>query len=161
MTSSCLSQFWGWKIPILVGVERGHSGISRRFNGVLVTVAIYIISWTHQSLACSSFHLMFSHHISALWSEAHLVRYSSLWGSLSCSCILYSDVNYLIFKFINISVLKANKYHVLLLNNEETMPFPHYLVVNSCNLDGFEWMYNYWWFMNEWNLIKVYYGFHV
>ena len=91
--------------------------------------------------AYSSFHLKFSRHISALWSEVHLVSYSSLWGRLYCSNIFYSDVNYIKFNFINLSVLNANKYHVLLLNNEDTMPFPHYLVVNSCNLDGFEWMY--------------------
>ena len=91
--------------------------------------------------ACSSFHLKFSHHILALWSEAHLVSYSSLWGSFSCSIILYSDLNYLLYNLINISGINANKSHVLLLNNEETVPFPHYLVVNSCNIDGFEWMY--------------------
>ena len=38
---SCLSQFWGWKIPIQVGVWRGHSGISWIFNGVLFSVLIY------------------------------------------------------------------------------------------------------------------------
>ena len=140
MTSSCLSQFRGWKIPILVGVGRGHSGITRRLNGVLVKVSSYIISWTHQISSCSSFHLKFPHHISAPWSEAHLVSYSSIWGRLSCSSIFYSNVNYTLFNFINLSGIKANKYYVLLLNNEETVPFPHYLVVNSCNLDEFEWM---------------------
>ena len=35
---------------------------------------------------------------------------------------------------------KPKKYHVLFLNNEETMPFPHYVVVNSCNIDEFKWM---------------------
>ena len=67
--------------------------------------------------------------------------YSSLWGSFSCSSILYSDVNYLLFNFRNISCLNSNKYHVLLINNEKTVPFPHYLVANSCNIDGFQWMY--------------------
>ena len=33
---SCLSQFRGWKIPIQVGVWRGHSGISWRFNGFCI-----------------------------------------------------------------------------------------------------------------------------
>jgi len=155
MTSSCLSQFRGWKIPILVGVWIGHSGISRRLNG-LISYSFKIKNLLEISISsCSSFHLKFSHHISTLCSEAHLVlvSYSSLWGSLYCSRILYYDLNYLIFKFINISGWNSKKYHVLLLNNEETMPFPHYLVVNSCNLDGFEWMYKilmiYEWM--EWN----------
>ena len=26
--------------------------------------------------------------------------------------------------------------------NEEIVPFPHYLVVNQCNVDGFEWISN-------------------
>ena len=30
--------------------------------------------------------------------------------------------------------------HVKMLNNEETVPFPQYLVVNSCNLDGIKYM---------------------
>ena len=33
---SCLSQFWGWKIPIQVGVWRGHSSISCIFNGFFI-----------------------------------------------------------------------------------------------------------------------------
>ena len=33
---SCLSQFWGWKIPIQVGVWRGHPCLSWRFNGVCI-----------------------------------------------------------------------------------------------------------------------------
>ena len=139
--SVCSSQFRGWKIPILVGVWRGHSGISRRLNGVISHRCKLQQHMDISSSYCSSFHLKFSHHISALWSEAHLVSYSSLWGSFSCSSILYYDVNYILFNFINLSVLNSNKHHVLLLNNEETMPFPHYLVVNSCNLDEFEWMY--------------------
>ena len=141
MTSSCLSQFRGWKIPILVGVWRGQSGLSKRFNGVIIYRCKIQNLMDISCSACSSFHIKFSHHISTLWSEVHLVRYSSLWGRFSFSIILYSDLNYFLFIFINISVLKANKYHVLLLNNEETVPFPHYIVVNSCNLDGFKWMY--------------------
>ena len=141
MTSSFLSQFRGWKIPILVGVWRGHSGLSRNLNGVISYICKLQQLVDIWSSACSSFHFKFSHHISAQWSEAHLVRYLSLGGGSSCSSILYSNVNSLLFKFINLLGWKANKSHVLLLNNEETMPFPHYLVVNSCNLDGFEWMH--------------------
>ena len=74
---------------------------------------------------------------------------------------MYSDVNVILFNFRNISGLNSNKSHVLLLNNEETVPFPYYLIVNSCNLDGFEWMYKILIIMNEGNLIKLYYGFHV
>ena len=129
-----------WNIPILVGVWKGHSGISWRFNGVLFLGEIYSNFMDISISSCSSIHLKFSHHISALWSEVHLVRYSSLWGRLSCSSILYSDVNSLLFKFRNISGRKSKISHVLLSNIEETVPFPQYLVVNSCNLDGIEWM---------------------
>ena len=140
MTSSCLSQFQGWKISILVGVWRSHSGISRSFNGVI----IYRCKLQHlvniSILACSSFHLKFSHHISALWSEAHLMRYSSIWGSFSCSSILYYDLNYMYINLINHLGLNSNISHVFLSNIEERAPFPQYLVVNFCNLDGFEYM---------------------
>ena len=136
MTSPCLSQFWGWNIPILVGVWKGHSSISWRFNGFLFSGSSYMNFMEISISACSSIHLKFSHHISALWSEAHLVIYSSIWGRFYCSTILYSDVNYLYLKFKNVSCIKADISHVLLSNIEETVPFPQYLVVNSCNLDG-------------------------
>ena len=43
---SCLSQFQGWKIPIQVGVWRGHSSISWRFNGFCICRSnIQGISW--------------------------------------------------------------------------------------------------------------------
>ena len=48
--------------------------------------------------------------------------------------------NYLFFNFRNLSGQKDNIFHVLLSNIEETCPFPQYLVVNSCNLDGIEYM---------------------
>ena len=141
MTSSCLTQFRGWKIPILVAIWRGHSGISRSLiNGIIIYRCKILQIVDISSSACSSFHLKFSYHISALWSEAHLVSYSYIWGRLSRSIILYYDLNYIIFNFINILGQNSNKYHVLLLNIEEIVPFPHYLVVNSCNLDEFEWM---------------------
>ena len=141
MTSSCLGQFRGWKIPILVSVWRGHSGLSRRLNGVISYKCKLYKLMDISISARSSFHLKFSHHISAPWSETHLVRYSSIWGSLSWSSILYYDVNYLIFNIINLSGINSKKYRVLFLNNEETMSFPHYLVVNSCNINGSKWMY--------------------
>ena len=48
-----------------------------------------------------------------------------------------------------------------MLNNEETMPFPHYLVVNQYNVDRFEWLNEkYWWFMDEWNVIYGLYQFN-
>ena len=138
MSSPCLSQFRGWEIPILVGVWRGHSGLSRIFNG-FISYNFKLQQLVDISIsACSSFHLKFSHHISSLWSEAHLVSYSSLWGSLYCSSILYYDLNYMHLNFINLSFLKYNILHVLLSNIEETMPFLQYVVVNSCNLDGIE-----------------------
>ena len=133
MTSWCL-------IPILVGVWRGHSSISRSSNGVLIYRCNihHLMDISYSS--SSSFHLKFSHHILALWSEAHLVSYWSIWGIFSCSSIFYSDVNYMISLFINLLGLQAKKYHVLLINNKETMPFPHLLVVNSYNIDRFEWL---------------------
>ena len=35
---------------------------------------------------------------------------------------------------------KYQNFYVKMLNNEETMSFPHYFVVNQCNVDGFEWI---------------------
>ena len=140
MTSSCLSQFRSWKIPILVGVWKGKLGISWSFNGVLFSGASYRNFMDISIPACSSIHLKFSHHISALWSEVHLVSYSYIWGRFSRSIILYYNENYLCFNFINISVWNGNISHVLLSNIEEIVPFPQYLVVNSCNLDGIEYM---------------------
>ena len=140
MTSPWLSQFRGWKIPILVGVWRGHSGISRSSDGIIgYRCKLYHLMDISIS-SCSSFHLKFSHHILALWSEAHLVSYWSIWGRFSCSSILYYDVNSLLFKFTNLSGRKSKIYHVLFSNIEETVPFPQYLVVNSCNLDGIEYV---------------------
>ena len=43
--------------------------------------------------------------------------------------------------FINISGKNSNISHVLLATIEETVPFPQYLVVNSCNLDGIKYMF--------------------
>ena len=41
-----LSQFWGWKIPIQVGVWRIHSGLSWRFNGFFIFMCkLHGISW--------------------------------------------------------------------------------------------------------------------
>ena len=39
---SCLSQFWGWKIPIQVGVWRGYSRLSWSFNGVVFAGVSYM-----------------------------------------------------------------------------------------------------------------------
>ena len=48
-----------------------------------------------------------------------------------------------IFWYLDLRVLwgwNTERFHVKMLNNEETMPFLHYLVVNQCNVDGFEWI---------------------
>ena len=140
MTSSCLSQFWGWKIPMLIGDWRGHSGISRSLIVVIIYRCSYNSSWTLHYLAHSPSHLTFFHHISAQWSEAHLVSHLSFWGSSSCSIILYYDVNNLIYLFINLSGQNSKIFYVLFINNKEMVPFPHLLVVNSYNTDRFEWL---------------------
>ena len=51
-----------------------------------------------------------------------------------------SYVNYNYLKFRIISGRNTKIFNVKNLNNEEAMPFPHYLVVNQCNVDGFEWI---------------------
>ena len=140
MTSSCLSQFRGWKIPILIGDWRCHSGISRSFNGFIIYRFSYISSWTLQDSTHSPSHLTFFHHISTRWSEVHMVSHLSFWGSSSCSIILYYDVNNILSLLINLSGLNAKKFYVLLISNKETVPFHHLLVVNSYNIDIFEWM---------------------
>ena len=124
MTSSCLSQFWGWKIPILIGDWRGNSGISRRFNGVIIYRLSYNILWTLQDSAHSPSHLTFFHHISAQWREVHLVSHLCFWGTSYCSRILYSNLNTLISLFINLSGINSKRFYLLLISNKETVPFP-------------------------------------
>ena len=51
---------------------------------------------------------------------------------------MYYDINTLLSMFKMLIGLKDKKYHVLLINNKETVPFPHLLVVNSYNIDRFE-----------------------
>ena len=156
MTSSCLSQFRGWKIPILIGDWRGHSGISRCFSGVIICNCIYSISWTLQDSSHSPSHLTFFHHISVRWSEAHLVSHLYFWGRYSCSRILYYDVNTLIFVLKKLSGQNSKKYHVLLINNKETVSFPHLLVVNSYNIDRFEWLHKILMIYEWMDIIKSY-----
>ena len=45
-----------------------------------------------------------------------------------------------VFQFQNTLRSKYQIFHVKMWNNEETMPFPHYLVVNQCNVDEFKWI---------------------
>ena len=161
MTSSCLSQFRGWKIPILIGDWRGQLGISRRFNGVIIYRFIYSSSWTFQDSAHSPSHLTFFHHISARWSEAHLVSHLSFWGRSYFFGILYSDVNTLISIFIKLSGLKANIFYVLLISNKETMPFPTSLLQTHIILVDLNKFVNYWLLMNEWNVNEEYFRFHI
>ena len=161
MTSSCLSQFWGWKIPILIGVWRGHSGISRRFNGVIIYRCSYNISWTLQDSAHSPSHLTFFHHISAQWSEAHLVSHLSFWGRSSCSIILYYDVNNIISLLINLSGRNANIFYVLLISNKETVPFPTSLLQTLIILVDLSGCVKYWLFMHEWTVTEAYFRFHI
>ena len=56
---SCLSQFWGWKILIQVGVWRGHSGLSWSFNGVCIC---------RYKLQGSSWFLLVQHFLSTISS---------------------------------------------------------------------------------------------
>ena len=45
-----------------------------------------------------------------------------------------------LFQFQKNMRSKYKKNHVKMLNIEEIVPFPHYLVVNQCNVDGFKWI---------------------
>ena len=110
---------YGLIIITLVVVLKCHWGISWSFNGFLFLGGSYKNFMDISISACSSIHLKFSHHVLALWSDVHFVIYSSLSGRLYCYSILYSDVNYILFKFRNISGLKSNISHVLLSNIEE------------------------------------------
>ena len=161
MTSSCLSQFRGWKIHIPNRDWKGHSGISRNFNGVIIYRCRYNSSCTIQYSAHSPSNLTFFHHISARWSEAHLVSHLSFWGSYYCIIILYSDLNTLISLFINLSCRKAKIFYVLLISNKETMPFPTSLLQTLRILVDLNGCVKYWLFMNEWNTIEGYFRFHI
>ena len=46
-----------------------------------------------------------------------------------------------------------------MLNKVETVSFPHYLVVNQFDVDGFEWISKILMFVDEWNVI-YYFKFH-
>ena len=47
-----------------------------------------------------------------------------------------------------------------MLNNEEKMPFPHYLVVNQYNVDIFEWISEILMVCGLWNVIYGLYEFN-
>ena len=161
VTSSCLIQFRGWKIPILTGDWRGHSGLSRSLNRFVIYRCSYNSSWTLQDSADSPSQLTFFHHISAWWSEAHLVSHLSFWGSSSCSRILYSDVNNFISLFINLSGRKAKLFYVLLISNKETLPFSTSLLQTLIILVDLNGYVNYWLFMHEWTVIEENMRFHI
>ena len=57
-------------------------------------------------------------------------------GKILMSIILCYDVYPFYFTFIILEIPKI--IHVKMLNNEEIVSFPHYLVVNHCNADDFE-----------------------
>ena len=54
--------------------------------------------------------------------------------------ILCYDLNDIYFNLKILSGQNNEIFHVKLLINEEIVSFPHYLVVNQCNVDGFEWI---------------------
>ena len=137
----CLSQFQGWKIPILIGdLERSLRYLKEIQWSHYLQFQSIESSWKSQYHLVlpfiSSFLTIFQlYGVRCTWWDIHF-----FWGSLSWSSILYSEINALYLNFINISILKASISHVLLSNIEQTMPFPQYIVVNSCNLDGIEYM---------------------
>ena len=47
---------------------------------------------------------------------------------------------YLYFEFRILLGWNAKIFHEKMLNNEEIVPFPHYLVVHQCNIDRLEWI---------------------
>ena len=54
--------------------------------------------------------------------------------------ILFYDLNDMYFNFRALSGRNTEIFHIKMLINEEIVSFPHYLVVNQCNVDGFEWI---------------------
>ena len=161
MTSSCLSQFRGWKIPIVIGDWRCHLSLSRRFNGVIIYRSSYNSSWTLQDSAHSPSHLTFFHHISARWSEAHLVSHLSFWGKSYCSRILYSNVNTSLYLLKNLSSRKAKIFYVLLISNKETVPFPTSLLQTLIILVDLNGCVKYLLFIHECTFNESYFRFHI
>ena len=77
----------------------------------------------------------FPHYIDACHCNADDYK----WNNVSMIYIWWMEFHW--YSFIHIkklSVLNTKIFHVNMLNNEETIPFSHYLVVNQCNVDGFE-----------------------
>ena len=119
---SCFSQFWGWKIPIQVGVRRGHSGISWRFNGFCIfRCNIYWSLWSllvqHILLIipslCCIFLLMEGLHFG--WDIVLFGRDDH--GKFMIVIIL---IEYF-FHIYKLSVLNIKWFYVKVIINEKTM----------------------------------------
>ena len=105
----CLSQFQGWKIPIQVGVWRGHLGISWSFNGVFICrCKLQGISWfllvqrflsTISSFYCT-FLLMEGLHFGRDYPDTFLIGISFVWYFIHSHKI--SGLN---MKWLNVKVI--------------------------------------------------------
>ena len=107
MTSSCHSQFRGWKITILVGVWKGHSGISWSFNE-------FLFSFLSYKKECGFFYcstlsqlfLVFTPY-SCQWRDCALGELLISLGNIIIPIILFYDVYPIYFMFIILSVLNT------------------------------------------------------
>ena len=138
MTSSCLSQFREWKIPILVGVWK-----IRSFKEIQWSHKLHVQATT--SLGHIKFILFFlsSHIFSPFFSSME-------WGALGDLFIYLIDILLLqyfvllcklsVFKFYKYIRSKGQDISCIIVQYRENSAISQYLIVNSCNLDGIEYM---------------------
>ena len=127
-----------YKIPILVGVWKGHSGLSWIFNGVLFVAVSYRKSCGFFYGSTLSQLFPFFTPYSCQWRDCTLGELLISLGKIIMTMIFCSDLYSLYFTFIILLGQIPKIIHVKMLNNEEIVSFPHYLVVNHCNADDLE-----------------------
>ena len=98
-----ISQFWGWNIPIQVGVWRGHSSLWRRFNGFLFVGVSYRKSCGF--FYCSTLSQLFPVFTpySCQWRDCALAELLISLGNIIMLIIICSDVYALYFMFRRLS----------------------------------------------------------
>ena len=77
---------------------------------------------------------------SCQWRDCTLGELLISLGKIIMPIILCYDVNSIYLNFMIFSGRNTEIIHVKMSINEEIVPFPHYLVVNQCNVDRFEWI---------------------
>ena len=94
---------------------------------------MWILLLQHSLSTISSFHTIF------MPMEGLHFRWDiDLFGEYYNANYVFFYVYYLYFMFIVLSSLNTQNNYVKMLNNEEIVSFPHYLVVNHCNADDFK-----------------------